>query len=146
MAGNHNSNPLSQNLLGTSSQVDSNAGVIGLSGTGTPSTPQSISTSISQPQTLMASSAASPNATATATMPQMAMASVNHGSQHSGMTMASGSGHGAHPHDPAKQMTHSALLDLVPHSQATHIAVKMDLGLIPLPGKVGKFQPMMPMF
>lgn len=121
MAGNHNSNPLPKNLLGTSSQVDSNAGVIGLSGTGTPSTPQSQSTT--QPQALMASSSTVPSATAAPAMPQMAIASANHGAPHSGMAMASGSGHGAHPHDPGKQTTHSALLDLVPHSQATHIAV-----------------------
>ena len=106
MSGNHNSTPL-QDLSATSSQIDTNTGVIGLTGTGTSSTPQSTSTS--QPQTLQASSPEASGMTAASASP---------------MDMGSHSTHTAHPDHPGMQHTHMALLDLVPHSQATHVAIR----------------------
>ncbi|WP_299416413.1 G8 domain-containing protein [Acaryochloris sp. IP29b_bin.148] len=103
-------------LLNGNAEFDSNAGAINLadgvtspSSTGSSAAPQPSSTG---------GSALPPNtAAATASDPPLMSAM-------QGTPMHSGDTHMAHPDDSGKQHTHSALLDLVPHSQATHKAVK----------------------
>lgn len=102
------------NSLGTNPQVDTNSGLITLADvttgmSSTTSVDQSSSTTFIQQQNLIDAPSVG-GTSSTDGMPQM--------------FMSSSAGHLAHPGDAAQQHTHSALLDLVPHAQATHVAIR----------------------
>jgi len=116
MVGNNNSTSLLSDSFSDSSQVDSNTGLIRLSDADTTA---STSSHLVNQQVLADSPTPTSSATTVTSTPEMLMhSSTTH------MAMSSTDGHNAHPDDPGQQGTHTALLDLVPHSQATHVAIK----------------------
>ncbi|MGB7412599.1 MAG: G8 domain-containing protein [Thermosynechococcaceae cyanobacterium] len=58
-----------------------------------------------------------------ATLAHSPIATVMAPSAGAGLSMSMMASHPAHSHDPVKQLTHTALLDLVPAADATHIAI-----------------------
>jgi len=134
MSGNQQTSLLSTDADG---KLDTNAGLIDLSSPSTAS-PDSSTTSPAHQHTPMeslAASSSSPAMSASAAMaanqPMMDSGDSHGSNMDQNMDhmdhddeMHSGGSPTAHPDDPGKQHTHTALLDLVPHSQATHIAVK----------------------
>ncbi|QUY44984.1 G8 domain-containing protein [Acaryochloris marina] len=114
MADNQIASSSLDNSFGTTTKVDTNSGLITLANVTSGMSPstsvdQSSSTTSIQQQNLVDD----PSVVGTSSidgMPQM----LTHSS----------SGPLAHPNDSGKQHTHSALLDLVSHAQATHIAIR----------------------
>lgn len=119
MAGNTPSTSLLNDASSSPTQVDSNIGLIRLSDTGTSATPPQQSAADPTHQQSLMSSPSTTAPSAAVASPQMAMHSST-----DPMSMHATAGQSAHPHDPGKHGTHTALLDLVPHSQATHVAIR----------------------
>ena len=132
MSGDQHQTSLLEDISGSNTHVDINAGLTRSSnsseGVATSTTlPQSASSPIVQQHPLTAS--LSPVADSAVMDAASAKDGHHPASEQATMHSADGGPHphdegGPHPHDPGEQKAHTALLDLVPHSQATHIAVK----------------------
>ncbi len=119
MSADQNQTSLLEDMSGSNAHVDSNAGLIRLSEPSTGIT----SASPASPDALSPSSSQQPSMTSSATASDAPMAMMMNAAEGDAPSHGTNEG-GAHPHDPDQQGTHTALLDLVPHSQATHIAIK----------------------
>lgn len=125
MSGNQQTSLLSTDA---DSKLDTNAGLIDLSSPSTASpgssTPVHQHPTMETPSESSSSPAISASASMAANQPMMDAEGPHSPNMDHNDEMQSGDPHVAHPNDPGQQHTHTALLDLVPHSQATHIAVK----------------------